>query len=110
MITFDVDPDVARWRLQDIQVCVYGHSGASCSVTQYDKNNSQTVHITEGYHEPDCVNVENDAVIAHALQEELSQVAAAEASGFTNPSQDSILSQDWFGLQGRQHSSGSVNF
>ncbi|KAL1060846.1 hypothetical protein V6Z11_1Z065700 [Gossypium hirsutum] len=108
MITCDIDPDVAQWGLQDIQVCVYSHSGASCSVTQYEKFNSQTVHIREGCYEPECVNVENDAVIAHALQEELSRVAAAEASGFTNPSRDSILSQDWFGLQGRQHSSGTL--
>ncbi|XP_052882850.1 OVARIAN TUMOR DOMAIN-containing deubiquitinating enzyme 9-like isoform X1 [Gossypium arboreum] len=105
MITCDIDPDVARWDLQDIQVCVYSHSGARCSITQYDKYNSQTVQIREGCYEPECVNVENDAVIAHALQEELSRVAAAEASGFTNPSRDSILSQDWFGLQGRQHGS-----
>lgn len=44
---------------------------------------------------------ENDEVIAHALQEELSQVAIAEASG-TSPTgeehmQASVLAQDWFG-------------
>ena len=45
--------------------------------------------------EPERVNVENDAIIAHALQEEFSRVAAAESSGFTNPSQNSILAQNW---------------
>ncbi|KAL4279590.1 hypothetical protein GQ457_03G027750 [Hibiscus cannabinus] len=105
MITCDIDPDVARWGLQDLQVCVFSHSGASASVTQYDKDNSQTGYIREVYHGPEHVNVENDAFIAYALQEELSRLAAAEASGFNNPSQDSILAQDWVGLPGRQHSS-----
>ena len=108
MITCDVDPDVLRWGLQDLQVCVFSHSGGS--VTQYDQDNSQTGYIRDGYYELEHVNIENDAVIAHALQEELSRVATVEASGFTNHSQDSILAQDWFGLPGRQHSSGSGNF
>ncbi|KAK9046811.1 hypothetical protein V6N11_052686 [Hibiscus sabdariffa] len=105
MITCDIDPDVVRWGLQDLQVCVFSHSGASASVTQYDKDDSQTGYIREVYHGPEHVNVENDAFIAYALQEELSRLAAAEASGFNNPSQDSILAQDWVGLPGRQHSS-----
>ncbi|XP_039071950.1 OVARIAN TUMOR DOMAIN-containing deubiquitinating enzyme 9-like isoform X2 [Hibiscus syriacus] len=108
MITCDIDPDVVRWGLQDLQVCVLGHSGASGSVTQYDKDDSQTGYIREGYQEPEPehVNVENDAVIAHALQEELSRLAAAEASGFNNLCQDSILAQDWVVLPGTQCSSG----
>ncbi|EOY18719.1 Cysteine proteinases superfamily protein, putative isoform 2 [Theobroma cacao] len=105
MITYDIDPDVLRWGLEDLQVCVFSHSGASGSVTQYERDNSQTGYIGEGYYEPEHVNVENDAVIAHAFQEELSRVAAAEASGSTNPGQDSILAQDCFGFPGRQHSS-----
>ncbi|XVF23573.1 hypothetical protein REPUB_Repub13aG0050400 [Reevesia pubescens] len=105
MMTCDIDPDVVRWGLQDLQVCVFSHSGVGGSVTQYGKDNSQTGYIREGYYEPERANVENDAVIARALQEELSRVAAAEASGFNNPTQDSILAQDWFGRQGRQHSS-----
>ncbi|XVE99279.1 hypothetical protein REPUB_Repub03eG0184800 [Reevesia pubescens] len=121
MLTCDIDPDVARWGLQDLQVCVFKQSGASGSVTLHDKDNSQTAFIGEGYfepqrvnaendaitanYEPESVNVENDAVIAHALQEELSRVAAAEASGFNNRTQGSILTQDWFGLPGRQDSS-----
>ncbi|XVF83144.1 hypothetical protein PTKIN_Ptkin16aG0110000 [Pterospermum kingtungense] len=103
MITCDIDPDVVRWGLQDLQVCVFTHSGASSSVTQYEKDNSQNGYIREGYYEPE--HVENDAVIARALQEELSRVAAAEASGVNIPRQDLILAQEWFGVLGRQHSS-----
>ncbi|XVE68834.1 hypothetical protein DITRI_Ditri09bG0101800 [Diplodiscus trichospermus] len=84
MITCDIDPDVLRWGLQDLQVCVYSHSGASSSVIQYDEDNSETGYVREGYQEPEQVNVDNDAVIAHVLQEELSRVAAAEATGFKN--------------------------
>ncbi|XWS56411.1 hypothetical protein CRYUN_Cryun09bG0083200 [Craigia yunnanensis] len=105
MIACDVDPNILRWGLQDLQPCVFSHSDANGIVTQYDEDNSQTGYIREGYSEPERVNVENDAVIAHALQEELSRFAAAETSGFTNPSQDSILVQNWFGLPGRQRSS-----
>ncbi|XVE75393.1 hypothetical protein DITRI_Ditri12bG0090700 [Diplodiscus trichospermus] len=104
MVTCDVDPDVLRWGLQDL-LCVFSHSGASAIVTRHDKDNGQTGYIREGCHEPERVNVENDAVIARALQDEFSRVAAAEASGFTNPSQDSILAQVWFTLPGRRHSS-----
>ncbi|XVF75576.1 hypothetical protein PTKIN_Ptkin13bG0198100 [Pterospermum kingtungense] len=100
MITHGIDPDVVRWGLQDLKVCVLGYSGSSGSVTRYDKDNSQTGYIREGNNEPECVNVENDAVIARALQEELSQVATAEASGSTNPSQDFILAQDGCGNSG----------
>ncbi|KAG4148409.1 hypothetical protein ERO13_D05G283950v2, partial [Gossypium hirsutum] len=80
-----------------LQVCVFNYSGASRSVTQYEKDSSQTGYIRE----------KNDAVIAHAFQEELSRVAAAEASKFNNPNQDSILAQDWVGLTGRRHSPDS---
>jgi hypothetical protein len=39
--------------------------------------------------------VENDEVIAHALQEELAQVARAEAEG-ASCSADAVLAQQWF--------------
>ncbi|OMP01088.1 Ovarian tumor, otubain [Corchorus olitorius] len=103
MLTCDIDPDVLRWGLQDLQVCVFTHSGTSGSLIQYERDNSQTGRVGEGYCEAECVNVENDAVIARVLQEELSRVAAAESSGYSNPGQDSIVSQDWFGFPTRQH-------
>ena len=44
--------------------------------------------------------VENDEVIAHALQEELAQVAMAEASGAVGGSEPerraTVLAQQWF--------------
>ncbi|OMO90710.1 Ovarian tumor, otubain [Corchorus capsularis] len=103
MLTCDIDPDVLRWGLQDLQVCVFTHSGTSGSLIQYERDNSQTGHVGEGYCEAERVNVENDAVIARILQEELSRVAAAESSGYSNPGQDSIIAQDWFGFPTRQH-------
>lgn len=56
-------------------------------------------------------NVENDEIIAHALQEELSHLAAVEASGDPHPTEDhlqaSILAQDWLGPSQRISSEGA---
>ncbi|GMG99420.1 hypothetical protein Nepgr_001260 [Nepenthes gracilis] len=75
MISCEMDPDVVRWGL-----------------------NLLCVHPT-GYWEKVSANVENDEIIAHALQEELSRVAASEASGSSDEGekqlQGSILAQDW---------------
>ncbi|CAN1781200.1 OVARIAN TUMOR DOMAIN-containing deubiquitinating enzyme 9 [Linum perenne] len=71
MIVHEQDPDVVRWGLHTlIDVCAI----------------RKPAYIN---------NIESDAVIARALQEELSYVAAAEASGRHDAGQDSILAQDW---------------
>ncbi|CAN1781201.1 OVARIAN TUMOR DOMAIN-containing deubiquitinating enzyme 9 [Linum perenne] len=71
MIVHEQDPDVVRWGLHTlIDVCAI----------------RSNAYIN---------NIESDAVIARALQEELSYVAAAEASGRHDAGQDSILAQDW---------------
>ncbi|KAG0478202.1 hypothetical protein HPP92_012921 [Vanilla planifolia] len=98
MIMYDHDPDVVRWGLHLLHVdspsVVYGEK-----TTQYNANNCQLEYSHESNVSIDFVNVENDEVIAHALQEEYSQVALAEASG-TSPAgqkhlQASVLAQDW---------------
>ncbi|KAJ8759119.1 hypothetical protein K2173_004126 [Erythroxylum novogranatense] len=55
--------------------------------------------VTEGYNNQ-TNHMENDAVIAHAFQEELSRVASAEEAGFHDPAQDLILNQQWLGPSG----------
>ncbi|KAL5569369.1 hypothetical protein UlMin_025944 [Ulmus minor] len=59
--------------------------------------------VREGYVEPS--NLENDKVIAHAYQEELSRLASIEASGRHDLDvenlQASILAQDWLGPSNR---------
>ncbi|KAK8947901.1 hypothetical protein KSP40_PGU015657 [Platanthera guangdongensis] len=101
MIMYEQDPDVVRWGLHllegDISSAAYAET-TGCS----DAN----IYEAECSHERNIAvyrtnNVENDEIIAHALQEELSLVALAEASG-ASPSgeehlQASVLAQDWFG-------------
>ncbi|XP_048231857.1 OVARIAN TUMOR DOMAIN-containing deubiquitinating enzyme 9 isoform X2 [Ricinus communis] len=105
MIVHEQDPDVVRWGLHTlIDVCA-PHSGPCNSVTHYGTSECQVGYVIEGYNE-DANNVENDAVIARALQEELSRIDAAEASGFHNTGQESILAQNWVASPGRSNSSG----
>ncbi|XP_021670514.2 OVARIAN TUMOR DOMAIN-containing deubiquitinating enzyme 9 isoform X2 [Hevea brasiliensis] len=103
MIVHGQDPDVSRWGLYTlIDVCALPSSGPCNSVTQYDIDDCQVGYVVEGYNEAGHTNnVENDAVIAHALQEELSQIAAAEASGLHKPGQESILEQAWLASPGK---------
>lgn len=101
MISYEPDPDVVRWGLHLLDVCcVSSNAGSANSVTWYDADLSQVGYVREGYYENHESSVENDEIIAHALQEELSHIAAAEASGLTKAGdylQASILAQDWLG-------------
>ncbi|CAN1149106.1 OVARIAN TUMOR DOMAIN-containing deubiquitinating enzyme 9 [Linum perenne] len=97
MIVHEQDPDVVRWGLHTlIDVCAIRSNGSCSGVTQYEADQGQVGYVSEFYNEPTYINnIESDAVIARALQEELSHVAAAEASGRLDAGQDSILAQDW---------------
>lgn len=103
----DQDPDVVRWGLHTlIDVCAPPRSGSCNSVTYYGTPESQVGYVVEGYNEVVYMNyVENDAVIARALQDELSRIDAAEASGFQNPGQELIIAQNWGSTSGRCDSS-----
>ncbi|CAN1781208.1 OVARIAN TUMOR DOMAIN-containing deubiquitinating enzyme 9 [Linum perenne] len=96
MIVHEQDPDVVRWGLHTlIDVCAIRSNG-SCSGVTHEADQGQVGYVSEFYNEPAYINnIESDAVIARALQEELSYVAAAEASGRHDAGQDSILAQDW---------------
>ncbi|KAH0470247.1 hypothetical protein IEQ34_001805 [Dendrobium chrysotoxum] len=100
MIMYDQDPDVLRWGLHLLQGDL-SSSAYSEATIQSDANIYQAEYRRENSVAIDCTNVENDEIIAHALQEELSQVALAEARG-TSPAdeehlQASVLAQDWLG-------------
>ncbi|XP_059628334.1 OVARIAN TUMOR DOMAIN-containing deubiquitinating enzyme 9 isoform X2 [Cornus florida] len=98
MVNYELDPDVVRWGLHLLDVCSLSNSPGS--LTKYEEL-SQVEYVKEGYCETKHVNVENDEIIALALQEELSRVAASEASGSPHAGEDnlqaSILAQDWLG-------------
>jgi hypothetical protein len=68
-------------------------------------------YVREYYNDPlYASNVENDAVIARALQEELSRIAYVEASGFNNTERESIITQHWPGPHETYHGSGTRKF
>lgn len=99
MTMYQVDPDVVRWGLHLIDVCSLSNDGSPRTVTFYQNDLSLTESVEEGFCTQTPYFVENDEVIAHALQEELSRLAAADASGFASAEnelhRDSILDQDW---------------
>ncbi|KAI3470486.1 hypothetical protein Pfo_027149 [Paulownia fortunei] len=106
---YQLDPDVVRWGLHLIDVCSLANNGSPQTVTCYEKDLSRTDSMKEGFCHPTHSVVENDEVIAHALQEELSRLAAAEASGSASSEEQnqkaSILAQDWLGPSGKQSNS-----
>ncbi|XP_019198698.1 PREDICTED: OTU domain-containing protein DDB_G0284757 isoform X2 [Ipomoea nil] len=137
MKCYEPDPDVVRWGLHLIDVCSINDGGSPVTITQYDRDLSQTELIREGYngtsylpqtevlregytgssclpqtelnredyYVPSHANVENDEIIAHTLQEELSRIAIAESSGSSHVEEahqkESVLSQDWLGSSKR---------
>ncbi|KAF9674900.1 hypothetical protein SADUNF_Sadunf10G0175300 [Salix dunnii] len=111
MIVFEQDPDIARWGLHNlIHDCTLPNSGSCYAVTRHDRDTFNAGHEREYYNDPEYANnVENDAVIARALQEELSRIADAEALGLNNAEQESIIMQQWPGSHERYHVSEHKN-
>ncbi|CAH1438401.1 unnamed protein product [Lactuca virosa] len=101
------DPDVVRWGLHHLmEVCSVTNGGSPAVFTHYDKDISSVEYVSEGYCVPNYVNVENDEIsnyvendemIAQALQEELSRLALEENHGSSgnNQQKESVLAQDW---------------
>ncbi|KAK1308712.1 hypothetical protein QJS10_CPA09g01783 [Acorus calamus] len=67
-------------------------------------------YAREGNLATDQTSIENDEIIAHALQEEFSQLAIAESSRPTLATDDHlhVLAQDWFGPTMRIYSPGNI--
>ncbi|KAI8029058.1 hypothetical protein LOK49_LG01G00492 [Camellia lanceoleosa] len=101
MIMYELDPDVVRWGLHLLDGCSVSTDGSPGSIVHYDKDLSQVENVEEGFCETKHNEVENDEIIARAFQEELSRLAAVEASASSQAGEDhlqaSILAQDWWG-------------
>lgn len=108
MKTYELDPDVTRWGLHQLDVCTLTNSGCCSTITRYDQDLSQVEYVREGFSEN--ANVENDEAVARALQEELTRIDSFEVSGLSDAVeahlQASVLAQDWLGPSERHHSSG----
>lgn len=107
---YELDPDVVRWGLHLIDVCSITSKGSPQTVTCYEEDLSTTNTVNEGFCSTTDSHVENDEVIAHALQEELSKLASTEASRSASSGEEhqeaSILAQEWLGPSGRHSNFG----
>ncbi|KAL6578086.1 hypothetical protein OROMI_010414 [Orobanche minor] len=105
MTMHQLDPDVVRWGLHLLDVCSLSDNGSPLTVTFYEEDLTRTGSVKEGFSYPTYSVVENDEVIAQALQEELSKLDAAEDSRFVSSEEQhhkaSILAQSWLGPSGR---------
>eukprot|EP01018_Ginkgo_biloba_P032507 Gb_20684 [translate_table: standard] len=102
MVTYEPDQDVVRWGLHLLDGDSFSNTGYQINATQLnDATLYEGIHAKESQLPREPSNVENDEIIAHALQEELSHLAAVEASGTSQTTEDhvqaSILAQDWLG-------------
>lgn len=108
---YDQDPDILSWGLNILQVGPYPNSDYCGATTQNDAHFYDGGYTREGNFGTDRICVENDEIIAHALQEEFSQLAVAEATGPLHAneehSQASVLTQDWFVPSMRDFYSGT---
>ncbi|CAA3031635.1 Hypothetical predicted protein [Olea europaea subsp. europaea] len=108
---YEPDPDVVRWGLHLIDVCSLTNCGSLGTVTCYEKDSSQIESVKEGYWDTAHSILESDKEIAHALQEELSRLAALEALGseyaVEQHQKASILAQSWLDPSRRNFGSES---
>uniref|UniRef100_A0A5B7AWF5 ubiquitinyl hydrolase 1 n=1 Tax=Davidia involucrata TaxID=16924 RepID=A0A5B7AWF5_DAVIN len=99
MITYEQDPDVVRWGLQLFDGDPFSNCGYCGTITQNDEDYYHEQYFKEDYYDTGCSNVENDELIAQALQEELSQLSVAEAPGSPHEGvehlQASFYPPDW---------------
>ncbi|KAH6804035.1 Cysteine proteinases superfamily protein [Perilla frutescens var. frutescens] len=97
MTVYQQDHDV-RWGLHLIDVCSLSN-GYPETVTCYEKDMSWTESVTEGFCNQALSFEENDEVIAHMPQEELSRFPPAYSSGFSSTAnhhqEESIVALDW---------------
>ncbi|KAL0403494.1 UNVERIFIED_CONTAM: OVARIAN TUMOR DOMAIN-containing deubiquitinating enzyme 9 [Sesamum radiatum] len=108
---YELDTDVVRWGLHLIDVCSLTNDGSQRTITCYEKDFSMTEAVEEGFNDPAHPMVENDEVIAQALQEELSRLDVIEESGSASSGEQyqkaSVLAQDWVSPSGRHLNSGT---
>ena len=99
MITYEQDPDVVRWGLQLFDSDPYFNCGYGGTVTSDNLDYYHGQNFKEDHYGFDICNIENDELIAHALQEELSQLAVAEAPESPHGGEDnlqiSVFEQDF---------------
>ncbi|KAH9660640.1 OTU domain-containing protein [Citrus sinensis] len=90
MITFEQDSDVLQWGLQLFESDPYLNCGYTNTVTPDDESYYYGQHFKEDHYDTESCDVESDELIAHALQEELSQLAVSEASESPHETEENL--------------------
>lgn len=101
MTAYEQDPEVVRWGLQLFDSDPYPHCGYCSTITQENADFYEGQYITEDSYAMDCGDIENDELIAQALQEELSQLAVTETAESADEGseqlQASLFPEAWSG-------------
>ncbi|GLT54834.1 hypothetical protein SLA2020_279980 [Shorea laevis] len=110
MISYEQDSDIVQWGLQLFDSDPYSSCGYYGTILPDDVDYYHGQHFDEDNYDTECSNVENDELIAQALQEELSLLAVAEAPGSSDEElkhlQVSAFSQGWLGQSMGNYGSG----
>lgn len=80
----DPDPDVARWGLHLLDVDHLFSSNYYGDTSHHDVYISREQYSTDNHNDMDSISIENDEIIAHTLQEELTRMSLAERTEFSN--------------------------
>ncbi|KAJ0972510.1 hypothetical protein J5N97_020469 [Dioscorea zingiberensis] len=100
-----------RWPVEALLTGEELRSGSRMRGEEIERERAGNIYILRGDIDTDHTNVENNEILAHALQEELSQVAAEEASQSTHIGDEhvpaSVLAQDWLGPSARYTNLGT---
>lgn len=114
MMTYEQDPDVVRWGLQLFDSNPYSNCSYYGTNMQDDVDYCHGPYFRAENYDTECNNLENDEIIAQALQEELSQLTVVEAPG--SPDEEfkhlhvSAFSQNWLGQSMGNCGSGIARF
>lgn len=97
---YEQDPDILRWGMDILHVEPFPNHGYCEAYNQNDSHYYDGLYSREGSYGTDRFCVENDEILAYALQEEFSRLSVAEENGSSQQgeedSQASVLMQDWF--------------
>lgn len=95
MVMYEQESDVVQWGLRLLEGDPPFYSGYYGEAIQTD-DSYHAQYARDHYDISDCTHIENDEIIARTLQEEFSQLAVAEGSGYVEPQmQESVHEHQW---------------
>jgi hypothetical protein len=94
MVLCKLDPDITRWGLHHLLPGGPSTTTATVDFTGYAQPDDDTSVGISIEHVVGNTAVENDEIIAQALQEELSQISLTEASS-AEDNRSAVLAQQW---------------